>query len=87
MEIKNWEEATLKEIVEQLEFCGYECEFGKLIMNVAFLEIKRRSEEENSLKEALQFYANYDNYSKNTAHNGHDVLTDDGEIARTALRD
>jgi len=85
MEIKNWKEATLKEIVDQLEYCEYECEAGKLIMNVAFLELKRRSEEENSLKEALQFYANHDNYSKNTAHSGYDVLTDDGEIARAAL--
>jgi hypothetical protein len=32
---------TLQEIVEQLEFCNYECQGGKLENNVAFIELKR----------------------------------------------
>jgi hypothetical protein len=87
MKIKNWQEATLKELIEQLEFCEYECEAGTLTMNVAFLELKRRSNEEINQKEALEFYANYDNYSKNTALNGYDVLSDNGELARNALKE
>ncbi|WP_198156241.1 hypothetical protein [Paenibacillus sp. D9] len=43
---KDWSGATLQEIVEQLEWCGYECEAGKLHMNVAFEELKRRAEAE-----------------------------------------
>ncbi|WP_198404143.1 hypothetical protein ACJGE4_15345 [Bacillus velezensis] len=30
---------TLKEIVEQLEDCGYECEAGPLVNNVAFQKL------------------------------------------------
>ena len=42
----HFKEASLKEIIEQLEFCQYECEAGELRMNIAFIELKRRSEEE-----------------------------------------
>lgn len=31
---------TLKECIEQLEYCNYECEAGKLECNVAFRQIK-----------------------------------------------
>lgn len=30
---------TLKEIVEQLKDCGYECEAGPLVNNVAFQKL------------------------------------------------
>ena len=43
--MKNWQDANLAEIVEQLESCGYECEAGVMTMNVAFQELKRRAEE------------------------------------------
>lgn len=36
-------------------------------------------------KEVLEFYADYNNYSKNTAMNGYDVLLDNGELARKIL--
>jgi hypothetical protein len=32
---------NLKEIVEQLESCEYECEGGPLEMNTAFIELKK----------------------------------------------
>ena len=32
---------TIQKIVDQLEFCNYECEGGFLKMNVAFLALKR----------------------------------------------
>lgn len=32
---------TLSEIVEQLEWCGYQCEGGPLEKNVAFMALKR----------------------------------------------
>jgi len=32
---------TLKECIEQLEWCGYECEGGALKCNVAFRQIKK----------------------------------------------
>lgn len=38
---------TLKEIVEQLESCGYECEAGPLSNNTAFIELKERAAEED----------------------------------------
>lgn len=38
--------SKLKEIVEQLESCGYECVAGKLENNVAFIELKRLAEQE-----------------------------------------
>jgi hypothetical protein len=40
--------ASLKEIVEQLEFCKFECEGGSLENNIAFLELKRRAELEET---------------------------------------
>jgi len=40
---------TLSEIVEQLEFCGYECEGGPLKNNVAFIELKNMT---NTITEA-----------------------------------
>lgn len=36
--------ASLKKIVEQLEWCGYECEGGPLVNNIAFIELKRQAE-------------------------------------------
>lgn len=36
---------NLKEIVEQLESCGYECEGGSLENNVAFQELKKMADQ------------------------------------------
>lgn len=36
---------TLKEIVEQLKSCGYECEAGPLENNVAFMELEEMANE------------------------------------------
>jgi len=44
---------TLAEIVDQLEFCDYQCEGGPLRNNIAFIELKRRSEADNVLLAAL----------------------------------
>lgn len=41
---------TLKEIVEQLEFCEFECIAGPLEMNQAFIELKRMAEAEQDDK-------------------------------------
>jgi hypothetical protein len=35
---------TLKEIVQQLEMCDFECQGGSLKMNVAFIELKEMAE-------------------------------------------
>lgn len=35
---------TLKEIIEQLESCNYECEGGPLVNNEAWIELKRMAE-------------------------------------------
>jgi hypothetical protein len=35
----------LKEIIKQLESCGYTCEAGPLENNVAFIELKSLTEE------------------------------------------
>jgi len=32
---------SLQKIVEQLELCGYECEAGTLVKNVAFMKLKQ----------------------------------------------
>jgi hypothetical protein len=37
---------TLKKIVEQLKGCGYECEGGVLVNNVAFIALERMAENE-----------------------------------------
>jgi hypothetical protein len=37
---------TLAKIVEQLEWCRYECEAGKLENNIAFIALKRMAEKE-----------------------------------------
>lgn len=44
---------NLKEIVEQLEKCGFECEAGPLENNTAFVELKEPAEleEEKDLQE------------------------------------
>lgn len=39
--------SKLKEIVEQLESCNYQCEGGPFVMNVAFIELKKMAEGEN----------------------------------------
>jgi hypothetical protein len=39
-------DATLSEIVSQLERCDYRCEAGPLRLNLAFIELKRRAEAE-----------------------------------------
>lgn len=49
--MKTYEEAlshhdTLAKIVEQLEWCGYECEGGNLVNNVAFIALKQMAEKE-----------------------------------------
>ena len=41
---KDYDGASLKEIVEQLEWCDYECEAGSLVNNIAFIELKRQAE-------------------------------------------
>lgn len=83
MSIKRWEQASTNELIEQLEMCGYECEAGILTMNVAFIELKQKLVEQEN---ALRFYADFNNYSSNTAHNGYDVVSDKGEIARKSLK-
>ena len=50
-----------------------------------FDEVKRLKEESEKMKKVLRFYANYGNYSIDTAYNGHDVISDNGEMARIAL--
>ncbi|MGN9867325.1 hypothetical protein [Bacillus swezeyi] len=42
---------TLKEIVEQLKDCGYECEAGPLVNNVAFQKLAELAEVELPEKE------------------------------------
>jgi hypothetical protein len=37
---------TLKEIVEQLESCSFECEAGSLESNIAFIELKKAAEKD-----------------------------------------
>lgn len=37
---------TLKEIVKQLEWCGYKCEGGPLVNNIAFIKLKEMAEKE-----------------------------------------
>lgn len=37
---------TLKEIVEQLKSCGYECEAGPLVNNTAFKALEQLVNEE-----------------------------------------
>lgn len=39
---------TLKEIVAQLELCGYTCQAGPLENNVAFIELVKRAEAEDA---------------------------------------
>lgn len=39
---------TLEEIVSQLKSCGFTCEAGKLENNVAFMELEKMSENENT---------------------------------------
>lgn len=34
-----------KKAIEQLEFCGYECEGGVMVNNVAFIALKELMEE------------------------------------------
>ena len=38
--------ASLAEIIEQLESCEYRCEAGPLRLNLAFIELKERAEQE-----------------------------------------
>jgi len=45
---------TLAEIVEQLEFCDYQCEGGPIRNNIAFIELKRLSQRNNILLVALR---------------------------------
>ena len=45
---------TLAEIVEQLEFCDYQCEGGPLTNNIAFIELKRLGQRNNILLAALR---------------------------------
>ncbi len=44
---------NLKEIVEQLEWCRFECEAGPLENNTAFIELKKLadSEEDRALQD------------------------------------
>lgn len=37
---------SMLDLLAQLEACQYRCEAGGLSMNVAFIELKRRAEEE-----------------------------------------
>lgn len=41
---------TLKEIVEQLEWCGYECQGGPLVNNIAFIALKEMAKIESEDK-------------------------------------
>lgn len=42
-------DASLSELVAQLERCDYRCEAGPLRMNLAFMELKRRAEIEDAV--------------------------------------
>jgi hypothetical protein len=42
----------MKEIVEQLESCGFQCGAGKLTMNAAFIELKRLANLEDERRAA-----------------------------------
>lgn len=48
-------------------------------------DLAKVNSEKLKLQKALEYYANYDNYSIQTAHNGYSVEIDKGEIARKAL--
>ena len=41
---------TLQKIVDQLEWCNYECEAGYLNNNVAFLSLKQKAEHDAKIK-------------------------------------
>jgi hypothetical protein len=71
---------STKEMFDQIEWCGYECEAGVMTMNVAYIALKEHVE---LMEKTLAWYGNRDNYSANTAHNGFDVITDNGQLART----
>lgn len=45
---KEGESMNLKQIVEQLESCNYECEAGPLVNNVAFIALKEKAKEEQN---------------------------------------
>lgn len=38
---------TLKQIVDQLKSCGFQCEAGPLELNTAFIELERKANEED----------------------------------------
>lgn len=50
---------NLKQIVEQLESCNFECEAGPLENNVAFIELKRMAEFESKIEELAEQLAPY----------------------------
>lgn len=46
---------TLKEIVEQLKDCGYECEAGLLVNNIAFQKLAELAGVSNESGEGIYF--------------------------------
>jgi hypothetical protein len=42
---------TVEEMFRQLEWCGYECEAGKLEMNVAYIQLKEILRWHNAVKD------------------------------------
>ena len=44
---------TLLEIVEQLESCAYRCEAGRLELNIAWIELRRRAEREQRTDQSI----------------------------------
>jgi len=61
-QVDDYKKKGLKAIVEQLEFCGYECEGGILINNVAFIALKEIAEEVEELKEIKNYSDKYNDF-------------------------
>jgi hypothetical protein len=74
--------------IKEIEACNYECEAGKLDLNVAWQELKEKAER---YEKALKFYANKENYECDNEELNpvvsyiHIVDMDGGENARKAL--
>lgn len=52
--LPDMKDLSMLELLQQLESCQYRCEAGKLEMNVAFIELRRRAEEEALHQEMKQ---------------------------------
>lgn len=45
---------SLSELLDQLESCGYRCEAGGLSLNIAWIELRRRAKEEETIASRLR---------------------------------